>query len=61
MDKKLMDLFEKEFITIEEFETIEEHEEVKEIENCGNSGQHIGYTWYNVVLENEEEYSIYLD
>ncbi|MDD2496186.1 MAG: hypothetical protein PHE29_13470 [Tissierellia bacterium] len=60
MNKKLMEVLEKEIITAEEYDFIAEQEEVLEIENCGASGKYIEKTWYNVKLNNGEEYSIYL-
>lgn len=43
IDKRLMELLEKEFVTVEELEKIEEHEQVEETEFCGASGKHIGH------------------
>lgn len=60
IDKRLMEILGKEFVTIEELEEIEEHEQVKYFESLGNSGKHIGHNWYNVTLINKEEYNIYL-
>ncbi|BDR74332.1 hypothetical protein K144316041_p21710 (plasmid) [Clostridium tetani] len=60
IDKRLMELLEKEFVTVEELEKIEEHEQVEETEFCGASGKHIGHNWYNITLINKEEYNIYL-
>jgi hypothetical protein len=60
MDNRLVELLEKEFVTPEELQEIEEHEDVIEVENCGNSGRHFGYVWYNVKCTDGEEYSIYL-
>lgn len=60
IDKELLEMLEKEFVTLEELEEIEEHEDVTQTENCGNSGRYIGWKWYNVVLKNEEEYSVYI-
>ena len=60
IDKELLETLEKEFVTLEELEAIEEHEDVTQTESCGNSGRHVGWKWYNVVLKNEEEYSDYI-
>ena len=60
IDKELLEMLEKEFVTLEELEEIEEHEDVAQTESCGQSGRYIGWKWYNVVLKNEEEYSVYL-
>ena len=57
---ELMELLEKAFLTYEECNFIDEHEDVKSVENCGNSGLYPNKTWYNVVLTNGDEYSIYL-
>lgn len=59
-DHRLNELLNKEFVTLEELEEIECHEKVMEVENCGNSGSHIGYTWFNVITGNEE-YNVYVD
>lgn len=60
MEKNLVELLEKEIVTLEELEEIECFEEVTEVENCGNSGKHIGCTWFNVKAIDGEEYSIYV-
>mgnify|MGYP007069480943 CR=1 FL=1 len=59
-DRRIMELLNKEFVTTEELEEIEEHCKVLEVENCGNSGKNIGYTWFNVKTTWGEEYSVYL-
>jgi len=59
-DKELLGMLEKEFVTLEELEEIEEHEDVVKTENCGNSGRYVSFQWYNVVLKNGEEYSVYI-
>lgn len=59
MEKRLIDLLKKEFLTFEELEEIEGAEEVEKVENCGSSGLHYGYTWF-VVKANNEEYSVYV-
>ena len=60
IDKELLETLEKEFVTLEELEAIEEHEDVTQTESCGNSGRYVDFQWYNVVLKNGEEYSVYI-
>jgi hypothetical protein len=59
-DRRLNELLNKEFVTLEELEEIEQHEKIVEVENCGNSGKHNGYTWFNVKCAWNEEYSVYV-
>lgn len=56
----MIKLLEKEFITLEELEIIEENENVVEIQDNGMSGQYYGKHWYTVVLENGEEFEVYV-
>lgn len=58
MENRLMELIEKELLTLEEMEEIEEMAEVFTEDN-GMSGQHIGYHWYTVKASGEE-YDIYV-
>ena len=60
MEKTLVELIEKEIVTLDELEKIESFEEVSEIENYGNSVSKIGYTWFNVKTI-DGEYSVYAD
>lgn len=57
--KRLMELVEKERITVDEYNEIEEMEEVTEIEDNGMSGHYAGWHWYTVKTE-EDEYDIYV-
>ena len=59
MNKKLMELLEKEIVTAEEFEFINEHEDIIKIENCGGSGKCVDKIWFNVVTIDGEEFNIY--
>lgn len=58
--ERLMELVEKEKITIEEAEEIQEMPEVIELENNGNSGRYYGYCWYTVKTEDGTEYDVYV-
>ena len=55
----LLELLEKEFLTLEELEVVEEDTDVLEVQDNGMSGQHYGKHWYTVVLE-DKEYDIYV-
>jgi hypothetical protein len=59
MEKRLIDLLKKGFLTFEELEEIKCAEEVEKVENCGSSGLRYGYTWF-VVKANNEEYFVYV-
>ena len=59
LDERLQYLLDKQFLTIEEMEEIEEHTQVINTENCGNSGNHIGYIWHTVATI-DGEYNIYV-
>lgn len=60
MEKRLNELLEKEILTGGELEEIEEHSDVSKVEICGLSGRYIGFLWFNVVLENGDEYDVYV-
>ena len=60
MNSKLIELLEKEIVSIGELEEIEYFLEVTEVENCGNSGSKVGYNWFNVKTV-DGEYSVYVD
>ena len=60
MNKRFMELVEKEILTYEEMEELEEMEEVTEIEDCGMSGRYVGKHWWNVKT-NDDEYDVYTD
>ena len=57
MEKRLMELVDKKFLTEEEIEEIYLMENIC-LEYNGYSGTHIGYYWYTVYV-NDEEYDIY--
>jgi hypothetical protein len=59
-DKRINDLVNKEFVTEEELQEIRDHERIIDVENCGNSGKYYGYTWYNIITDWNEEYSVYV-
>lgn len=56
----LKELLEKEFITLEELEIIGEDEDVAEVQDNGMSGEHYNKHWYTVVLEDGEEFDVYV-
>ena len=60
MNKRLMELVEKEILSYEEMEELEEMEEVIEVEDCGMSGKHVGMHWWNVKVGNTE-FDVYTD
>ena len=57
MEKRLMELVDKKFLTGEEIREIYLMENVY-LDYNGYSGIHIGYYWYTVYV-NDEEYDIY--
>ena len=57
MEKRLMELVDKKFVTCEELEEIELMPDVT-VEYNGYSGSFVGYHWATVADE-EEEYDIY--
>lgn len=59
MDIKNLKNYDGEEVDVETMEKIEESENVVEVENCGMSGQHVGYIYYNVKLKDGSEISIY--
>lgn len=61
MDKKLMELLEKKFLSWDELDEIMEHNEVKKTESLGYSGAHYPKKWYVVYTVDREEYSVYID
>ena len=58
MNKRLMELVDKKFVTCEELEEIELMPDVT-IQYNGYSGSFVGYHWATVVDAEEEEYDIY--
>ena len=58
MNKRLMELVDKKFVTCEELEEIELMPQVT-VEYNGYSGNFVGYYWATVVDAEEEEYDIY--
>lgn len=55
----IIELFEKEILTLEELEELLEHDQILEWNNNGNSGKHYGYIWYTCTFIDGEEYSVY--
>lgn len=60
MNKRLIELSEKEKISSDEWDEISEMEEVKSVESNGMSGHYVGYIWYTVYLKNGEETDVYV-
>lgn len=60
MDKRLMELLEKEFITLEELEEIRKNSNINGIDNLGNSKEHIGYTMFMATVASEGGMNYYL-
>ena len=58
MEKRLMELIDKKFITYEELEEIELMPYIT-VQYNGYSGNFIGYYWATVVDMEKEEYDIY--
>ena len=58
MNKRLMELVDKKFVTCEELEEIELMPHIT-VEYNGYSGSFVGYHWATVVYMEEEEYDIY--
>ena len=56
LDKRLVELLEKDGLTKEEFEEIEEHKQVIDVETCGIAGD--GYNRLFNVITVEDEYNI---
>lgn len=59
MEKRIKELIDKEFLSLEELEELLESDNVIFWQNNGNSGEHNGYTWYSVTTKNEE-FDVYL-
>lgn len=59
MEKRIMELLEKQFLSFEEFEELEEVPDLS-CEDCGMSGQHINKHWYVFRDAEGEEYDIYV-
>lgn len=56
--EELMNLVNKEMVTLEELTTILESEYVTNLEDCGMSGRYYGKHWYVATIDNEE-YDLY--
>lgn len=56
---KLNELLEKQILTQEELEFVEENSEVVSLQPLGSSGLYIGFTWFDVILKNNERYDVY--
>ena len=46
-------------LDITSFTCLERQEEVERVEMCGMSGRYSGWIWYNVLLTNGDEFSVY--
>ena len=60
MEKRLMELIIKEFLTTEELDEIHLMNEVDRVEYNGYSGLYLNRHWYTIYLKNNEEYAVYL-
>lgn len=58
--ERILELIEKEFITLDELEEIEESEFVEKTEFNGISGKDGSSRWYSIYLTNSEEYQVYV-
>ena len=58
--KRLMELVKKEKLTVDELQEIENMPEVLEWEFNGASGHYIGWNWYTIITEDNEEYDVYV-
>lgn len=59
METRIKELLEKEVLNLEELSEVLDSDQILEWENNGNSGSHIGYTWYTCTGIDGEEYSVY--
>ena len=59
MEKRLMELVDKKFLTSEEIDEIYFMQEVKQVEYNGYSGLYINYYWFTVYTVDGEEYDVY--
>ena len=59
MEKRLMELVGKKFLTSEEIDEIYFMQEVKQVEYNGYSGLYINYYWFTVYTVDGEEYDVY--
>ena len=59
MEKRLMELVDKKFLTSEEIDEIYSMQEVKQVEYNGYSGLYINYYWFTVCTVDGEEYDVY--
>lgn len=57
---EVLEILEEKFISQEQLQEISENEYVSNIEKNGLSGLHYGYSWFTVILENGEEYDVYI-
>ena len=55
-----MELVKKEKLTVDELQEIENMPEVLEREFNGASGHYIGWNWYTIITEDNEEYDVYV-
>lgn len=55
-----MELVKKEKLTVGELQEIENMPEVLEREFNGASGYYIGWNWYTIITEDNEEYDVYV-
>ena len=59
MEKRLMELVDKKFLTSEEIDEIYSMLEVKQVEYNGYSGLYINYYWFTVYTVDGKEYDVY--
>ena len=59
MEKRLMELVDKKFLTSEEIDEIYSMQEVDQVEYNGYSGLYINYYWFTVYTVDGEEYDVY--
>lgn len=57
--ERLIELVEKEIITLEELQEVEEMENIT-VEDNGMSGRNIGCHWYTAITEDKEEFDLYV-
>lgn len=59
MEKRLMELVNKKFLTSEEISELYSMKEVDQVEYNGYSGLYINYYWFTVYTVDGEEYDVY--
>lgn len=59
MEKRIIELLEKQFLDDGEFNELAESDNIIKHENLGISGRHVGYIWFKFYAIDGEEYDIY--